>query len=203
MNRMMSILLATGALTVAGLPAFAEATANATVDLNIRAGAGPAYDVVGVIPAGEEVVVTGCLEPATWCEVTSDGITGWASGGYLTAIVETTPVVIYENADAAGITTVTYDPTLPDGTVTLNGAVIAADPTGETTSLEIEDNAITYLNDNPVEPIYLEGEVVVGAGLPETVVLTPIPESPMAYANVNGQIVMVQPETRRVTYIVR
>ena len=108
-----------------------------------------------------------------------------------------------ENADAAGITTVTYDPTLPDGTVTLNGEVIAADPGGETTSLEIADGAITYLNDNPVEPIYLDGEVVVGAGLPETVVLTPIPENPMAYANVNGQIVMVEPETRRVAYILR
>lgn len=203
MNRMLSTFVAAGALTALGVPAFAQATANATVDLNIRAGAGPAYEVVGVIPAGEEVEVAGCLDPATWCEVTLGDTTGWASGGYLTAIVETTPVVIYENADAAGITTVTYDPTLPDGTVTLNGEVIAADPTGETTSLEIADGAITYLNDNPVEPIYLNGEVVVGAGLPETVVLTPIPENPMAYANVNGQIVMVEPETRRVAYILR
>ena len=107
MNRMLSTFVAAGALTALGVPAFAQATANATVDLNIRAGAGPAYEVVGVIPAGEEVEVAGCLDPATWCEVTLGDTTGWASGGYLTAIVETTPVVIYENADAAGITTVT------------------------------------------------------------------------------------------------
>lgn len=203
MIRMIPTLAAAGALTALGLPAFAQATANATVDLNIRAGAGPAYEVVGMIPQGEPVEVAGCLDPATWCEVTHDGVTGWASGGYLTAIVETTPVVIYENADAAGITTVTYDPTLPDGTVTLNGAVIAADPSAEGTSLEITDGAITYLNDNPVDPIYLDGEIVLGAGLPETVVLTPIPDSMLAYANINGQQVVVEPDTRRVAYIAR
>ncbi|SDE93999.1 SH3 domain-containing protein [Limimaricola pyoseonensis] len=196
-------LAAAGALSTLALPAFAQATASATADLNIRSGAGPAHEVVGMIPAGQEVEVSGCLEPATWCEVTHDGVTGWASGGYLTAIIDTTPVVIYESADAAGITTITYDPTLPDGTVTLNGALIAADTTGQGAQVEIDDGAITYLNDNPVEPIYLDGEVVLGAGLPETVTLTPVPESALAYANINGQAVLVAPETRRVAYIAR
>lgn len=196
-------LAAAGVLTAAALPALAQGTANATTDLNIRAGAGPAYEVVGVIPEGGEVDVAGCLDPATWCEVTHDGVTGWASGGYLTAIVDNTPTVIYESIDETGITTVTYDPTLPDGTVTLNGALVASDPMRGGAKVEIEDGAITYLNDNPVEPVYLDGEVVIGAGVPETVTLVPIPDNSFAYTNINGQQVIVTPDTREVVYIVR
>ncbi len=193
------------ALSLLAAPALAQSTADATVDLNIRAGAGPAYDVVGMIPAGASVEVTGCLDPATWCEVTHDGITGWASGGYLTAIVDNTPTELFKSIDATGITTVTYDPTLPDGAVTLNGELVALDTSGAGSKLEleIEDGAVTYLNDNPVEPIYLDGEVVVGAGLPETVVLTPIPDSAYAYTNINGQQVIVTPTDRRIAYIAR
>ncbi|MFD0978489.1 DUF1236 domain-containing protein [Tropicimonas aquimaris] len=61
----------------------------------------------------------------------------------------------------------------------------------------------TYVVNHPVEPVYLDGEVVVGAGLPGEVALVEIPDSDLRYANVNGLPVLVEPSDRRITYIVR
>ena len=66
-----------------------------------------------------------------------------------------------------------------------------------------DERITTYVRSNPVEPIYLDGEVVVGAGIPETVELTEVPESEYYYAYVNGVRVLVKRDTRRVYYIVR
>jgi len=41
--------------------AFAQSSATATVDLNIRSGPGPSHKVVGVIQADDTVTVDGCL----------------------------------------------------------------------------------------------------------------------------------------------
>jgi uncharacterized protein YcfJ len=61
----------------------------------------------------------------------------------------------------------------------------------------------TYVTTNQVDPVYLEGEVVVGAGLPETVELREIPDYEYRYVYVNGQPVLVEPESRRIVYILR
>ena len=52
--------------------------------------------------------------------------------------------------------------------------VIAGGATG--TVIDPPENVRTYVTSNQVEPVYLEGEVVVGAGLPETVELREIPD---------------------------
>ena len=62
---------------------------------------------------------------------------------------------------------------------------------------------ITCVRENPLEPIYLDGEVVVGASLPDAVVLTPVPESELTYANVNQVPVIVEPGERRFVYVTR
>jgi hypothetical protein len=54
-----------------------------------------------------------------------------------------------------------------------------------------------------VEQVYLDGEIVVGAGIPETVMLAPVPDSEYSYAYVNGVPVLVETQNRTVTYIVR
>ena len=61
----------------------------------------------------------------------------------------------------------------------------------------------TYVTTNQVEPVYLDGEVVVGAGLPETVELREIPDYEYRYVYVNGQPVLVEPSSRRIVYVVR
>ncbi len=62
---------------------------------------------------------------------------------------------------------------------------------------------ITYVQSNPVEQIYLDGEIVVGVGIPEMIVLSPVPDSEYSYAYINGEPVLVETRKRTVTYIIR
>ena len=77
----------------------------------------------------------------------------------------------------------------------VTGAAVAA--------IDPPDEVRTYVTTNQVDPVYLEGEVVVGAGLPETVELREIPDYQYRYVYVNGQPVLVEPESRRIVYVVR
>ena len=71
------------------------------------------------------------------------------------------------------------------------------------TVIDPPERVRTYVTTNRVEPVYLDGEVVVGAGLPETVVLREIPDYEYRYVYVNGQPVLVEPCTRRIVYVMR
>ncbi|WP_244618778.1 DUF1236 domain-containing protein [Rhizobium sp. 18065] len=65
---------------------------------------------------------------------------------------------------------------------------------------------VTYVRQQPVpvEPVVVEQRIAVGQPLPQQVVLTPIPEDPTyAYAYVNNQRVIVDPETYVVVGVVQ
>ena len=66
-----------------------------------------------------------------------------------------------------------------------------------------EGTVTTYVREHPADQVYLDGEVVVGATLPEVVPLNPVPDSTYSYAYVNGVPVLVDPAGRQVVYIVR
>ena len=66
-----------------------------------------------------------------------------------------------------------------------------------------DDPAITYVQENPVEPVYLDGEAVVGAGLPEEVEVVTIPDTSYGYINVNGQPVLVDTSNRQIVRVIR
>lgn len=206
------------AVTLTGLllssAASAQTNANAYTDLNLRAGPGVEYEIVGVIPTATAVTVDGCLESSNWCRVAYGDVNGWASGDYLTAMVE---APIYANRDRLAVGTVTYEKN-PDATVGggLAGALaggLVGGPVGAVVGAVVgmgvgnaatpEERVTTYVVQNPVDPIYLDGEVVVGAGIPETVTLAEVPDSPYYYAYVNGTRVLVEREQRRIVYIVR
>jgi uncharacterized protein YraI len=76
------------------------------------------------------------------------------------------------------------------------GAVIGA-------AAEPPPQVTTYVTQQPGAPVMLQGEVVVGAGLPDTVQLVPVPDYQYQFAYVNGQRVLVDPATRQVVYIYR
>lgn len=213
----MTMKLTMGA-TIAGLllatTAHAETTATAWTDLNLRAGPGISYDVVAVIPAAQSVTVDGCLDASNWCRVTHGEFNGWASGDYLTAMVQA-PIVT--NRERLAVQSITYERS-PDTTVAggaagaVAGAIVggpvgaligAAIGVGAGAAVTPEERVTTYVRSNPVEPIYLDGEVVVGAGIPESVTLAEVPESEYYYAYINGVRVLVERDTRRVLYIVR
>lgn len=198
--------------------AYAATEATAWTDLNLRAGPGPVYEIVGVIPADGVVTVEGCLDSANWCKVSFDGTEGWASGDYLTAMVDNTPVVVYTNREKVAVGTVTYEDKSAEGAAVggtagaIAGAVVGG-PVGALVGVVLggglgavaapDEKVTTYVVGNPVEPVYLDGEVVVGAGIPDSVTLSDVPDSEYSYAYVNGVPVIVERKQRQIVYIVR
>lgn len=59
------------------------ATALVTTDLNVRAGPGTNYQVIGLLPSGSIVDVAGCLRGYAWCRINWRGYDAWASSRYL------------------------------------------------------------------------------------------------------------------------
>ncbi len=61
----------------------------------------------------------------------------------------------------------------------------------------------TYVTQNQVEPATVQGQVQVGTGLPQAVVLHRVPDYQYEYTYVNGQPVLVDPSTRQIVYVYR
>ena len=67
------------------------------------------------------------------------------------------------------------------------------------------ERVVTYVQEQPLpaEPVVVHEKIVVGKPVPETVVLTPVPDSPKyAYAVVNKERVIVDPQTRTVVKVI-
>jgi uncharacterized protein YraI len=204
-----TLLLATTAAALA-LPgsAVADIVASAVTPLNIRSGPGPEHAVVGYIPQNAQIAVAGCIQGSLWCRVSYRGHSGWAYSQYLTGNVAGRSVVVSQAITQ--VPAVTYQVPVEAST-----AMAAAPPeiTGTIVQRPVEAQPLNiapppptvrqYVVANPVNQVYLNGEVVVGAGLPDDVTLTPVPDYQYQYAYVNGQQVLVEPQTRRVTYIYR
>lgn len=214
---------ALAALTLSGA-AFAETMATAGTDLNIRSGPGVQHEVTGVIKGGDEVSVNGCIDSANWCEVSANGQTGWAYGDYLTAKVGEEIQPLYPNRQTIGVTVIEtpaedanagQNTAVGGATGAAMGALIAG-PLGAVAGAAIGGGAAaaaqpepapevqTYVTTNAVDPVVLDGEVVIGAGVPEAVTLHDVPDYPdYRYALINGQYVLVNPSDRQIVYIYR
>ncbi len=161
-------------------------------------------------------MLTGCIQGSKWCTIDNGG---WVYSDYLTADFSGSQVVLTERYADVGVPAVTYE--APKGgavaggiaTGAVAGALIGG-PVGAAvgavagaavggTVIEPPDTVRTYVTTNTVEPIYLDGEVVVGAGLPETVQLREIPDYEYRYVYINGQPVLVEPKSRRIVYVLR
>ena len=205
----------------------AQTMATTTTDLNVRSGPGAQYPVVGAIMAGNEVSVLGCLESANWCEVSGMDLSGWSYGEYLLASPADSAdvVAVYPNREVLGVSVV-QAPADPDRVTEgaavggLGGAAMGAliaGPVGAAVGAAIgstsgsvaasyqpTEEVTTYVTTNSVEPVYLDGEVVIGAGVPEAVTVYDVPMAPdYRYAVINGQTVLVDSNTRAITYIYR
>jgi uncharacterized protein YraI len=205
-----------GGLTVSDASLAATSTI-AVTDLNVRSGPGPEYPVVGLVGAGQQAIVTGCIQGSKWCSVDNGG---WVYSDYLTADVSGSAVILTERPAAVEVPTVTYEP--PKGGAVAGGAAtgavagaliggpvgaavgaVAGGAVGATVIRPPPEEVRTYVTTNTVDPIYLDGEVVVGAGLPETVALAEIPNYEYRYVYLNGQPVLVEPQSRRIVYVLR
>lgn len=206
--------------------AFAQSSATALADLNIRTGPGPTHEITGLIPVDGTVEVEGCIEGSMWCRVTYDGTEGWAYSEYLATEHEGTRVIVAERRADIGVPAMSPPENVSGGAAAgsgvgaVGGAIagaliggpigaviggVAGAAAGGVTGSVIDppSEVRTYVRENPHDPVYLEGEVVVGAGVPETVELREVPEYEYRYVYVNGLPVLVEPESRRIVYIVR
>ncbi|MEI2300249.1 DUF1236 domain-containing protein [Ensifer sp. MJa1] len=194
---------AAGFLLTAGLPAaFAAMTATTVTDLNVRTGPGPQYPTVGLAARGSTGVLDGCIEGSKWCRIDVNGLRGWVYAQYLTTDLSGSPVVIEERRSDLAIPAVTYEvqpgePVIVSSGDELIGPVEQIDPI-------VPPEAVgTYVTTNPGDTVYLDGEVVVGAELPQSVAVRRVPDYGYDYVSINGQPVLVEPATRRIVYVYR
>lgn len=204
-------------LMMSGAALAQVASVEATVDLNLRSGPGPQYDTIGLIGVGDTVTLNGCLRDSKWCEVDHEGNVGWAYSDYLTGEMSGSvivlaerqaelPVVEFEDDDegavAAGAVGGAIVGALVGGPIgaVMGGAAGAAAGDLANPPEEVQ----TYVRDRDLDTVYLDGEVVIGAEVPEVVELAEIPEyEDYRYARINGQVVLINPGTRRIVYVFR
>lgn len=219
------LFLAT-ALTAVAPTLASSAEAIAATDLNIRSGPGPQFSVVGTIPGGEQTNVDGCLAESSWCKVMYDGVEGWSYSDYLAVGVEEQAVALTTRPATVDIKTVTYENTeetqsdqntgaAVGATIGALAAVAVGGPIGGIIAGGILGSAagsaavdptietVTYVESNPVETVYLDGEVVVGAGVPTMVTTYELPQPDLRYVSINGQTVLVNAETGVIVSVLR
>jgi len=190
-----------GALVAMSGAALADTAVSAVTDLNVRAGPGPQYPVIGVLAAGQSATLNGCIENSKWCTIAEANGQGWVYSDYVTADFGGNQVVLTRRPADAGITIVTAPEDGNDYPDSYTGAIIAAEPMDAIDRPPAEVR--TYVDTNRLDPVYLDGEVVTGATLPDTVELREIPDYRYRYVYVNGQPALVDPSTRRIMYVVR
>jgi len=200
-RRTATLLTTVAALAALSLPASAASLATATTSLNIRSGPGPEYPVTGAIPERGQATVTGCIQGSLWCQVMYDGKQGWAYSQYMMGMAGGQAVAVNQTVPAIAPPTATVGTTVV--TRTISGEFIAPVAGSPMSIAPPPEPVQTYIVQNPATQVYLNGEVVEGVGLPEDVVLTPVPNYEYSYAYVNGVPVLVEPGTRRVRYIYR
>jgi uncharacterized protein YraI len=185
-------------------PASALTAYSPTGHLNVRSGPGFQYSVVAQMAPNEPAAVTGCISNYTWCGVAIGGVTGWASAEYLVTDAGGKLTNLQVSGARLGIPIV-----VPEGVGAVVvtppvGAMLAVPPTvGVVEPVIPAPEILSYVTQQVVEPVLVDGEVMVGATLPAAAPVYPIPQSPYVYSCVNGQRVLVEPTARRIVYVVR
>lgn len=206
---MYKILVRTAVVGAAFLPlaAYAQTAGTVTSDLNMRAGPGTNYQVVGTIPNGAEVSVEGCVEAATWCLLNWNGRTGYSDSSYI-LVTQSSGETIVVREQPSLVETVVGKPieAVGDAAAGVVGAVTGAVvgvADAAVDAITPEPKVRVYVDEHPVEPVYFSNEVVVGTVVPDTVTLVEVPDYEYQYANLNGETVLVEPGSRQVVYVYR
>ncbi|MER8408421.1 MULTISPECIES: DUF1236 domain-containing protein [unclassified Mesorhizobium] len=190
-----------GALIAMSGSALADTAVSAITDLNVRAGPGPQYPVIGVLAAGQSATLDGCIANSKWCTIAEANGQGWVYSDYVTADFGGSRVVLTQRPAGADIAVVTPPADSVEYSDSYTGAIVAGEAIEPIRRPPAEIR--TYVRTHRLDPVYLEGEVVTGATLPDTVELREIPDYDYRYVYVNGQPALVDPGSRRIVYVVR
>lgn len=194
---MKTLLLSAVAGTLVALSgsAWADTLVSADRDLNLRAGPGSRYAVVGVLAAGQTAVLHGCLQGSKWCAVGNADNRAWVNSDYVTSEFSGRRVILAERPLDSGVTVI-ETPAVAEDDELSTGAIIQADE-ASIPPMEVR----SYVTTNAVDPIYIEDEIRTGGSLPDTVVLREVPGYDYRYAYVNGEPVIVSPSSRHIVYV--
>ncbi|WP_412063795.1 DUF1236 domain-containing protein [Rhizobium sp. SYY.PMSO] len=186
-----------------------EMSATTATDIEVRSGPGAEFPTVGVATRGSQATLDGCIEGSRWCRVDVNGMRGWVYAQYLSVEQNGAPVVVQDHRDDLGVPTITYQQTDPVETGSVQpgpddqllGPV--AQDGGNVVAVTPPEEIRTYIDDNPVDAVQLNGDVVVGAQVPQSVEVHRIPNYQYSYVEVNQQPVLIDPGTRRIVYVYR
>jgi uncharacterized protein YraI len=186
-----------GTLVAMSGAASADTLVSADRDLNMRAGPGSRYPVVGVLAAGQTAVLDGCLQGSKWCAVGNADDRAWINSDYVTSEFSGRRVVLTERPVDSGVTVIETPGVVMDDELS-TGSIIQDDDTDmPMPPMEVR----SYVRTNAIDPIYIQDEVRAGATLPDTVVLREVPGYDYRYAYVNGEPVIVSPSSRHIVYV--
>ncbi|CAM5429415.1 hypothetical protein MAUB1S_07268 [Mycolicibacterium aubagnense] len=186
-----------GTLVAMSGAAWADTLVSADRDLNMRAGPGSRYPVVGVLAAGQTAVLDGCLQGSKWCAVGNADNRAWINSDYVTSEFSGRRVVLTERPVDSGVTVIETPGVVMDDEPS-TGSIIQDDGADmPLPPMEVR----SYVSTNAVDPIYIQDEVRTGATLPDAVVLREVPGYDYRYAYVNGEPVIVSPSSRHIVYV--
>ncbi len=203
-------------------PMAQAATVQATVVSNgtILEGPGTHYTVIGNTSANTPVVVEGCLPTHDWCKINVNGAIGWIPASDVQVTTSSGAVVLSQPTQQVQVKTITFDKAKaeqrglgggvagaavgaavggPVGAVV--GAAIGA--AGGAATVQPTEKVTTYVTQNPLPPVQLGTTVAVGTVVPDTVTLTPVPDSQFSYIYVDGHPVLVNNQNRTVVEVMQ
>lgn len=185
-------------LSGAGL-AQAGMVATTATDLTVYSGPGQDYPAVGVATRGSMGALDGCLASESWCRIDVNGMRGWVFAQELMVDYNGAPVIVQERRTELSVPVVSYEQT--------GSIVTPADPApgdellGRVGEIAPPPEVLTYIDRTPMETVTYDGDVVVGATLPESVVLARVPDYQYSYVRINDRPMLVDPQSRRIVYV--
>ena len=100
-------------------------------NINIRSGPGTDYPVIGTLPAGESMAITGRNADASWWQVETPGGAGWIAAFVTTASNTDQPIPVVDGTSGAAPA---LDPGQVEGACHPNARITAPDPGAPFTS---------------------------------------------------------------------
>lgn len=186
-----------GTLVAMSGAAWADTLVSADRDLNMRAGPGSRYPVMGVLAAGQTAVLDGCLQGSKWCAVGNADNRAWINSDYVTSEFSGRRVLLTERPVDSGVTVIETPGAVMDDELSTGSIIQDDDADMPVPPMEVR----SYVRTNAVDPIYIQDEVRTGATLPDTVILREVPGYDYRYAYVNGEPVIVSPSSRHIVYV--
>lgn len=106
-------LALTGALLIVfGLASQAiarDVASYAGVNLKVRSAPSVRFPVAGVVGAGSDLTIRGCLARYCWCDVSAGGVRGWAPGALVEFVHEAQQIYVPARPALVEIPIVTFN----------------------------------------------------------------------------------------------